>query len=1546
MGIRLSEYFDNSASLSTKMAGGGISGNTPVGGFETKGMSTQVWWKVLTLEGRLKDINRALAGFTYRPDLNWNSVPSGVNQYQGLGFVPMDSSQLLVLDFLQLHVEKVAVNPLRDVPEEALVEIPVEVFPANDAPVLTVPNPIYSATLYTEDKSRSQVSDSLTWYATEDTPLPVPGFSVSDVDVSGNGFMRLTIEAEHGTITFTNTTLYEMVPIEAMRIPPGLLVEHEVVENEGYRSLEVVGTIDYINRALDELTFNPAPNYYGYDARLNIAVADMGNMGVGGVKQDSHSLRIYVDPVNDSPTIKTPATSGEKPIFILDGNEFIRLIGASNVADGTATSDRHYVKRSTDTGFELWRLNEPIVESTSSEGSVAVGDLYEARSDYVQLYPHAEASLAWDSRQYADIYHGPSGSNPRFFTVYNNALYFQADDGMNGKELWRDMGSSHEWQQEDPSTQTFATVTGTTSDIHVGMFVDLLPGSGGSEPSDLEVHNGYLYFSSAGIDTSWMVLPQYRDDCGSLRQSSFDPDVFFAVSDSTTWEPDRVYDCPQGYHWASTEEGHRHFTSYQLNSPIRQWHAISPREGLGDERLGIQEYTQRSDGEYEKATSIHYNYEEKVYFDECGWQNYDYGGATRTHFRFRDSYKTGEYKHAGRPDSYRPDIDDAWAHGNKAHTTANFAGIVCISGPDPLCRGHECDQTRSGHELWRTDGTAEGTTRVEDINPGEKSSSPSDMASFGSYLYFAATSLEHGRELWRTTGTTHGTAEMISFKGAGTGIYAGIHSSNPQYLTVADNSDSSVKYLFFSATDQVRGREVWYIEYTVAAGTYDLQYVDIESGTGSSAPDGYCSSNGKLPIYFTAYDSTNGRELWVSDGTEAGTTIVADINSGSESSDPAYLIYYKGLLYFQANDGVSGKELWASDGTSSGTVLIADIRPGSGDGTPSFLTAMTSLQDGSSYLMMIANDGALTSGEREGIGGSQIWRSDGTEVGTYRSFQRTQNDFYIDFDSLGIQHPSRMPVFDDALYISARFSSTNRDSPVGGLSYNNEEMYYDDSYALIVDDIDTAADGNLTMTLEVSSGLIVLDAATYIPPSSQAALKIAVAESNDFDRGLIVNALLELGHSVDIYTSAQDAFNATQEKYSQSILFPDSETARQYDCLLVNLHYHDSNLDDGIQMARLLRIWESSLDEPDSYKPIKIIIMAKKREFAADPLLGDVLSAGIDTFFYLPQSEYLPTSDSGSTIVTINGTSETRGTRVLREQYEKFGIFAQQVSDFLTVTYRAMNITAEIDAYEQPSSEKLAELPGAVAGNKIHFEGTIADINKAMKKLFYYAPQGTNGNITYTVTVSDQPLGCESLYGAMIPTNPNNFVQRPSRAILPTTDEYGMFGNSSNLDSICDRNRTRTTVAYLPVYVVAVNQAPTISTDSEFYSQVQLDTPVPEITITDVNHEQMTRLTSMGEDLQPSVTLTITAGHGKITLLVKDNVVFLQGVGRRDQAVIIGAPIDVMNNVLKTLSYSCKFQDGCVSDMIDTIYITVDDEGYRGKGGALTASATITVHVT
>ena len=123
---------------------------------------------------------------------------------------------------------------------------------------------------------------------------------------------------------------------------------------------------------------------------------------------------------------------------------------------------------------------------------------------------------------------------------------------------------------------------------NANQFLDLVPGSAGSDPSYMRVHNGYLYFGSSGIDNSWMVLPSKRDRCDSFRQSSFDTKVFFAVSDSTTWNPKRRYDCPLGYHWATTEEGHRHFTTMRMDTEVslcEYGDSLSGLSGLSGEGL-------------------------------------------------------------------------------------------------------------------------------------------------------------------------------------------------------------------------------------------------------------------------------------------------------------------------------------------------------------------------------------------------------------------------------------------------------------------------------------------------------------------------------------------------------------------------------------------------------------------------------------------------------------------------------------------------------------------------------------------------------------------------------------------------------------------------------------------------------------------------------------------------------------------------------------------------------------------------------------------------
>src|SRR5688500_6215148 len=72
-------------------------------------------------------------------------------------------------------------------------------------------------------------------------------------------------------------------------------------------------------------------------------------------------------------------------------------------------------------------------------------------------------------------------------------------------------------------------------------------------------------------------------------------------------------------------------------------------------------------------------------------------------------------------------------------------GVLYFSGKDA-----------AGSELWRSDGTPEGTYRVADINPGGDSS-PSYLTAAGGYVHFIATDGALGQEPWRSDGTAEGT---------------------------------------------------------------------------------------------------------------------------------------------------------------------------------------------------------------------------------------------------------------------------------------------------------------------------------------------------------------------------------------------------------------------------------------------------------------------------------------------------------------------------------------------------------------------------------------------------------------------------------------------------------------------------------------------------------------------------------------------------------------------------------------------------------------------
>jgi ELWxxDGT repeat protein len=171
-------------------------------------------------------------------------------------------------------------------------------------------------------------------------------------------------------------------------------------------------------------------------------------------------------------------------------------------------------------------------------------------------------------------------------------------------------------------------------------------------------------------------------------------------------------------------------------------------------------------------------------------------------------------------------------------------------------------------------------------------------------------------------------------------------------------------FAVYSAETATTGRELWRSDGTLA-GTSVIK--DIVPGSGSANPVALTNVNGVL--YFVATTPANGAELWRSDGTAAGTFLLKGIRAGSAGSSPQNLINVGGTLYFTANDGVHGTELWASDGTKAGTLLVRDIRTGTAGSSPSAL---------------IGCGGLVYFSANEGTAGHALWRSDGTAAGTIR----------------------------------------------------------------------------------------------------------------------------------------------------------------------------------------------------------------------------------------------------------------------------------------------------------------------------------------------------------------------------------------------------------------------------------------------------------------------------------------------------------------------------------------------------------------------------------
>jgi ELWxxDGT repeat protein len=456
-----------------------------------------------------------------------------------------------------------------------------------------------------------------------------------------------------------------------------------------------------------------------------------------------------------------------------------------------------------------------------------------------------------------DIHSGTANSAPRSWAVFKDRVYFLADDGVNGSEIWSTDGTAH------GSFLLKNVIKGTDSAF-------------GPFKSGIAKSEGKLHFLAAtGTDFNQNLYISDGTAASTMIKFKFGPGFANLLGQTN---PDLIYFSDRKF--------------YKTNGSISD---VSLVKDLSSDNFG-----------WGITEGIYYTLGNKLIFP---WSTYAGNNTTGYEYWITDGTDNGTHIlkdiNPGQGDAvtgvglvlnskfifdaYSPASGfELWSSdGTEAGTTLLKDINSGLSDSQPssfaLFKNKIIFSSFNfayGREAWITDGTSEGTVLLADIVKGVGGSQAKNFTPIGDVVLFTGYTAEKGWCLWITDGTTAGTKFLKD-------IDPGKNKYNEPLNFKSINGKA-----YFAADDGEHGLELWISDGT-EPGTH---IIDIVPGAQGSIPSLFTGINGVT--YFKA-----DAALWRTNGSITGTLKVSDL-------EPQEIIALNNWIYFTAPHPDYGIELF------------------------------------------------------------------------------------------------------------------------------------------------------------------------------------------------------------------------------------------------------------------------------------------------------------------------------------------------------------------------------------------------------------------------------------------------------------------------------------------------------------------------------------------------------------------------------------------------------------------------------------------------------------